>query len=239
MSKMGDIANPEILFSWGRYLYWADVMHRDWDKFMFENAEDDANTPAPDWLRVNSYWAASLYVVIEGWETAKFKDPVVDALLGVSTYKDMLRRLRNGTFHYQPTLLSPKVTEFFRSAEVLGWLYFLHQELCRWLRDHIEQVEHEGRFAPKQKEKWRQDCATLVGWLPLRPAEEELESIKKLTIEAKQKLDASGDDSEAGKQLRASLGLHDEAAKKTTVMVRQYRRDRLAELGLNPDDYIP
>lgn len=107
---MSDITNAEILFSWGRYLYWADVMHRDWHKVMLENAE--VATFTPNWLRVNSYWAASLYVVIEGWETAKFKDPVVDALLGVSNYKDMLRRLRNGTFHYQPAIC-PKRSRIF------------------------------------------------------------------------------------------------------------------------------
>lgn len=107
------------------------------------------------------------------------------------------------------------------------------------MRDQIEKIEHEARFTPKQKEQWRQDFATLIGWLPLRPAEEDLESIKTLRIEAEQKLGASGDDSEAAKQLRAALVSTMGTAERTTTMVRQYRRDRLAELGLNPDHYIP
>src|SRR6266571_1991294 len=147
-------ANSELLFSWGRYLYWADLMYGDWDKFMTEKGAD-TKTAKPEWLGVSCYWGASLYVVIEGWETAKFKDPIVDALLGVSDYKDVLRKLRNGTFHYQAKLLSPKVTEFFRSPNVTLWLYFLHEEFCRWLRDCIETVERGARLSPELSQEWR------------------------------------------------------------------------------------
>ncbi len=58
-------------------------MYRDWDKFMAEKGAD-AKKAKPEWLGVSCYWGASLYVVIEGWESAKFKDPIVDALLGIS-----------------------------------------------------------------------------------------------------------------------------------------------------------
>jgi hypothetical protein len=33
-------ANSEAFYSWGRYLYWADLMERDWDKFMAEKGAD-------------------------------------------------------------------------------------------------------------------------------------------------------------------------------------------------------
>jgi hypothetical protein len=231
-------ANSELLFSWGRYLYWAELMYRDWDKFMSEKGAD-AKKAKPEWLGVSSYWAASLYVVIEGWETAKFKDPVVDALLGVSNYKDVLRKLRNGTFHYQPALLSQKFIDFFQAPDVTLWLLFLHEEFCRWLRDCVETVERAGRLSPEESQEWRDDFADLIGWMPLRPAEQQLESLRKLEVEARQKLDASGSTSEAAQDLRASLGGHDTAVKETAERVRQYRRGSLAQLGLNPDDYIP
>ncbi len=230
-------ANSELLFSWGRYLYWADLMYRDWDKFMAEKGAD-AKRANPEWLGVSSYWAASLYVVIEGWEIAKFKDPIVDALLRVSNYKDVLRRLRNGTFHYQPAILSQKIVDFFKSPDVTLWLYFLHEEFCRWLRDYIETVELGARLSPEQSKEWRDDCVELFGWLPLRPAEQELESLRKLTVETREELDASRSDSEAATDLRASLGGYETAVKETAERVRQYRRDRLAQLGLNPDNYI-
>ena len=119
--------NSEILYSWGRYLDWADLMYRNFDKYMTEKGEEPGKSK-PEWLGVYSYWAASLYVAIEGWETVQFRDPIVDALLGVSNYKDTLRRLRNGTFHFQPKLISEKFTDFFRSPDVTLWLHVLHEE---------------------------------------------------------------------------------------------------------------
>jgi hypothetical protein len=226
-----------LLYSWGRYLYWADLMQRAWDKYMTEKG-GDANESLPEFLGVSSYWAASLYVVIEGWETAKFEDPIVDALLGISDYRDVLRRLRNGTFHYQPELVSPKVLNFFRSSDVILWLHFLHEEFCRWLRDCVETVERSGQMTPQEAEKFHEDFAFLIGWLPLRPAEAKMKSVKKQFDDIEAELDASGDDSEIAKDLRASLAQYDGAVKKTAEIVRQYRRDSLARFGLNPDAFI-
>jgi hypothetical protein len=211
--------NSELLYSWGRYLYWADLMQRDWDRFMAEKGEN-ANKAIPEWLGVSCYWAASEYVVIEGWETADFDDPVVDALLGLTKYKEMLRRLRNGTFHYQPALISPKVVEFFQSPDVTLWLYFLHEEFCRWLRDCVEIVERSALLSPGQSQEWRDDFAKLVGWLPLRPAERELKRCKQTRDETEAKLDASGSCSEAALDLRASLSLYEDAVKKTAEAVQ-------------------
>jgi len=53
-----------------------------------------------------------------------------------------------------------------------------------------------------------------------------------------EQLDASGDDSEAAKELRASLDGYDTVVKETSERVCQYRRDFLAQLGLNPDNFI-
>jgi|GEM_PF-1036526 len=229
--------NSELLFTWGRYLYWADLMQRQWDKFMTEKGAD-AREAIPEWLGVSSYWAASLYVVIEGWERTKFKDSVVDALLGVSNYKDVLRRLRNGTFHYQSVLISEKVVGFFQSPDVTLWLHFLHEEFCRWLRDCAETIESVARMSPEQAQEWQKDFADLIGWLPLRPAEETFRDLKKKCDEIEAELDSSGSTSEAALDLRASLPLYDKAVKETAALVREYRRDRLAHFGLNPDDYI-
>jgi hypothetical protein len=229
----------DFLISWGRYLYWADLMQRDWDKFMTEKGVD-ADKIIPEWLGVSCYWAASLYVVIEGWETEKLEDPIIDALLGISNYKDVLRRLRNGTFHYQAALISPKVTEFFESTDVTLWLYVLHEEFCRWLRDCVETIERVAILSPEQSQEWRETFCGLIGWLPLRPGEEELRTLKKKCEEIKAELDADGSVSEEAKDLRAaSLGLYDTAVKKTAESVREYRRNQLAKVGLNPDDFIP
>lgn len=231
-------AQGELLFSWGRYLYWAELKQRDWDRFMTEKGEG-ATEAIPEWLGVSCYWAASLYVVIEGWETAKFQDPIIEALLKLSNYKDILKRLRNGTFHYQPELIAPKTNAFLSSPEGTLWLYFLHEEFCRWLRDCIETVERAALMSTEELGKWHKQCETLIGWLPLRPAEEQLNELRQMLDETKRELDASGDVSDVAEDLRSSFGLHDTAVKQTAERVRDYRRELLAKLGLKPDDYIP
>jgi hypothetical protein len=230
-------ANTELLCSWGRYLYWAELMKREHDKFMEESGAK-GNKAISEWLGLRCYWAASLYVVIEGWETAKFKDPIVDALLTISNYKDVLRRLRNGTFHYQPAIVSQKVVDFFQSPDVILWLCFLQQELCRWLRDFVETVERATLLPPEQAQEWRDDFADLVGWLPPRLGEEKQKALKKKCEDIGAMLDASGSTTEAAKDLRASLGLYDTTVKKTAEGVRAYRREILGKFGLNPDNYI-
>ena len=238
MLELRDILNNEVLFSWGRYLYWAELRHRDWENFMTEKGGIQKRLTR-NGLESPATGLQASYVVIEGWETAKFKDPIVDALLGISNYKDLLRRLRNGTFHYQPDLLPPKVTKFFQSTDVTLWLYFLHEEFCRWLRDCVEAVERSGRLSPEQSQEWHEDFAHLIGWLPLRPAEKELKALRKKFEEIENGLDESGSTSEAAQDLRASLGSFDTAVKKTAASVREYRRTQLVKLGLNPDDYLP
>ncbi len=236
MPELRDISKKgELLFTWGRYLYWAELMYRDWNRYMTEKGADPK---IPELLGVSCYWAASLYVVIEGWETAKFQDPIIDALLAAFKYKDTLRRLRNGTFHYQPSLAPRKLRDFLNSIDCQLWLCTLHAEFCRWLRDCVELVEDSVRLSPDKGEKWREDFAELVGWMPLRPAENKLEEFRKMTMQAREELDASGDDSKAAREFRASLGEYDAAVIQTAANVRQARRDRLALLGLNPDHYI-
>lgn len=200
--------------------------------------EKSAEPEISESLGVTSYWAASLYVVIEGWETAKFQDPVIDALLAVSNHKDVLRRLRNGTFHYQRSLVSEKFGDFLNSYDALLWLYTLHTEFCRWLRDCVELVARSARLSPEKSQEWRNDFAELVGWLPLRPAEQELEEFRKLIVQTRLDLDASGDDSDSARDLRASLGGYDVAVQQTDERVRQSRRELLTQLGMNPDNYI-
>jgi hypothetical protein len=235
---MGIAAEGQLLFSWGRYLYWADLMRRNWEKFMTERGED-ANKAVPEWLGVSCYWAASLFVVIEGWETAQFSDPIIDALLGLSNYKDVLKRLRNGTFHYQPEIISPKVMEFFKSPEVALWLYFLHEEFCRWLRDWVETVEVSAPFLPAESEEWRTNFSTLVGWLPPRLAEAELKEARRRLHEYGKEYDTSRGSSDGLQELGTSQVLYDMVVKKAAEGVRDYRRAQLTKLGLNPNDFIP
>jgi hypothetical protein len=235
---MQTLSDSQAVFSWGRYLYWSDLKRRDWEKLMRRKG-GAGKASNPEWLGLTCYWAASLYVVIEGWDRAKFNDPIVDALLGKPNYRAVLKRLRNGTFHFQPEILSQKFIEFFESPDELNWLFFLHEEFCRWLRDWVDTVERSALFSEEQVQEWHENISHLIGWLPLRPAEKELKALSKELDETERVLDASGSTSEAAEALRASLGSYDTAVKNTAESVREYRRTQLAKLGLNPDSYLP
>jgi hypothetical protein len=54
-----------------------------------------------------SYWYASLYVVIEGWQELQLADAKIDAIL-LRIDLDTLRRFRNAVFQYQRAFDLPK-----------------------------------------------------------------------------------------------------------------------------------
>ena len=80
-----------------------------------------------------SYWFAALYVVIEAWkEELKLKDSKIDTLLD-SEYCDILRRYRNGVFHYQKRYFNNKFTSLFDEGDEIGiWANEVHEEFSRY-----------------------------------------------------------------------------------------------------------
>jgi hypothetical protein len=63
-----------------------------------------------------SYWYAELYVVVEGLQQLKLSDPVIDSLLA-SPNLDLLRRYRNGVFHYQKNYFDDRLLNFMRDGQ--------------------------------------------------------------------------------------------------------------------------
>jgi hypothetical protein len=78
-----------------------------------------------------SYWYGGLYVVIEGWRALKLVDPVIDTLL-LSPNVRLLRRYRNGTFHFQKKYVSDKCTEMFAKDGTATWARKLNTEFGRY-----------------------------------------------------------------------------------------------------------
>ncbi len=75
------------------------------------------------------YWYASLYVVIEGWQELCLSDPEIDALLA-SPNVQLLKRFRNGLFHYQKNYGDNRFTELLRPGEdVVPWVRDLHGKI--------------------------------------------------------------------------------------------------------------
>jgi hypothetical protein len=105
---------PDVfkIFSLDRYFVWSAEMR---EHYMQVGAKVSPTPSFFDNENANrafmylSYWYAGLYVVCEGWkDELKLSDPEIDALLK-SRYVDVLRRFRNGVYHYQEDYFSPKV----------------------------------------------------------------------------------------------------------------------------------
>lgn len=79
-----------------------------------------------------SYWYASLFVVIEGWGDLGLKDSEIDKLLE-SKNVDLLRRYRNGVFHFQKDYWDNRFTGFIIEGQnCVEWIRHIHKEFSRY-----------------------------------------------------------------------------------------------------------
>ena len=91
-----------------------------------------------------SLWYGMLYVVVEGMEELKIKDSRIARLLK-SPNRELLRRFRNGVFHYQQNYHDARFQDLLQKKSSDKWIRRLHFEIGRYF--------NPGKFALK---KWRQ-----------------------------------------------------------------------------------
>ena len=85
-------------------------------------------------------WHGMLYVVIEGWVQAKLSDAAVDHLLK-SPNVQLLKRFRNGVFHFQrDTWISEKRSDFIGSPDCVVWANTLMDELNRYFLKEMKRI---------------------------------------------------------------------------------------------------
>lgn len=163
--------DPEVLFCWARYLYWADLHFRRYLQISEESVlEKSGEVPTdwPVWWRVfaaTSQWYAAEYVVIEGWRDLGGSDSEVNAILvGRQDFVHMLRRYRNGVFHFSPRFFEPRFLDFLRaSMRTIPWLHHLHEELLRYYWQFVENLPGS---TSEQRAELRHAALTAVGWVP-------------------------------------------------------------------------
>ncbi len=166
--------DAEVLITFARYLSWADLVRTahemEFRKRIKSGAAEPMWGPEFAWM---SYWYSSLYVVIEAYDIIGLTDPVIDALLAhPAGYKDLLRRYRNGIFHYQVDLIDSRLLDLLNAGEEhVIWVYALHYEFNRLLRTEIAAGANTELKAETEAILER-----ITGWLP-----EELE-IRKFDI---------------------------------------------------------
>jgi hypothetical protein len=86
-------------------------------------------------------WYGTLFVVVEGWQEAKLSDPEIDRLLA-SPNVPLLKRFRNGMFHFQSDQwLSPKLSDFFDPKNnTVAWVRALTREFRRYFLAEMKRI---------------------------------------------------------------------------------------------------
>ncbi len=158
----------EELIAFSRYLSWADLVRRAYEAECHKSGDGVAGEPVwgPDfaWL---SYWYGSLFVVVEAYEAINWRDRIVDDLLAhPGGYKGLLRRFRNGVFHFQRDSTDSRLLELLNKGEEhVLWVHALHHEFRRLLRDRISAVAATSHVRAEIEATLQH----LLDWLPDEP----------------------------------------------------------------------
>ncbi len=178
MSTAEKVVEQTIAFT--QYLSWADLLNT-----LFET--EMANEPTPTdaeavrkhhwrWFGLMCYWYASLHVVLEAWDELRFSDLVIDRLLAhPKDFRTLLRRYRNGVFHFQNSVLDLKIIDLLQhGAAHVFWVRALHDELVRFLAEYLARWV----VTDKQLSELRSGLEGSIHWYPYREAPD-IESLER------------------------------------------------------------
>jgi hypothetical protein len=123
-----------------RYFIWADRMRVHFDQVL-QNLGSDPK-PISDKLFKNekgintflymSLWYGTFYVLIEGWQELGLEDKKIDDMLK-SANVVLLKRYRNGVFHFQKEYYDKRFTELMENGlDIANWIRDLRDEFSRW-----------------------------------------------------------------------------------------------------------
>jgi hypothetical protein len=87
-----------------------------------------------------------IFVVIEGFRDLKCKDERVERLLAAENYVDLLRRFRNGVFHYQTGPMDPRLVAFMTRENSEKWIREIHSALGAFLERELPIKEGIERY---------------------------------------------------------------------------------------------
>jgi len=124
--------DPMAMPTLHRYFIWANRMRTHFDEVLSRDDPFSGPSQIESFLYM-SYWYAGLYVVIEGWQELKLADPAIDALLR-SPNVALLRRYRNGVFHFQGEYNDARFQAFMAEGTgTVSWVRALNLEFGRYL----------------------------------------------------------------------------------------------------------
>jgi hypothetical protein len=127
---------PE-LFTLHRYFIWANRMRTHFYDLLAKERDPSTGTAQIESFLYMSYWYAGLYVVIEGWQELHLSDSVIDGLLQSPNVK-LLRRYRNGVFHFQSDYNDQRFEEFMtQGTDEVAWVRVLNEQFGRYFLEQL------------------------------------------------------------------------------------------------------
>jgi hypothetical protein len=120
--------DAQRVYAGARYVFLAEIECQQYDAY--ERAEDEPTFGRATVLMLQFY--AALWVSVEGWRKCPLSDETVDELLTNAAFEEnvqLLRRFRNGVYHYQPDLINERLLAFLHEGEhAVTWAFLLHDE---------------------------------------------------------------------------------------------------------------
>lgn len=120
-----------------RYYIWANKMRVDFYGFLKNKDKISKINFEIESVMYMSLWYGLLYVVIEGWQSLKLKDQIIDDSLK-SKYTRLLKRYRNGVFHFQKKYNDERFEELCREKEAVEWITKLNKEFGRFFLEKLK-----------------------------------------------------------------------------------------------------
>ena len=154
-------------YAWARYVFWAEVESQRYDAY--ESPEQESPVGFGTVLMLQFY--AALWVAVEGWRKCPLSNETVDELLTDPAFEQnvqLLRRFRNGVYHYQSDLISERLLTFLRQGEhAVTWAFLLHDEFKRV----VWEMAHPRGLDPTLQSELADTIQGIIGWLPSDMAE--------------------------------------------------------------------
>lgn len=120
------------IFTLHRYFIWANKMRTLFNVILKLKKRIRKSQYEIESFMYMSYWYAGLYVVIEGWKELGLADKKIDPMLESPNVK-LLRRYRNGVFHFQKKYYDKRFMDFVHyGQDAISWVKILNREFGRY-----------------------------------------------------------------------------------------------------------
>jgi hypothetical protein len=138
---MTSLFTSEKFLSLYRYFIYANKFKSLFDVELGKEDIDLKNMFVGDYGVFMSFWYSSLYVVIEGYNENGLSDAKIDTLLNDKIKVDLIKRYRNGIFHYQQNYFDDRFINLISEEGTAIWIRLLHIEFSRFFIEYAKNYQ--------------------------------------------------------------------------------------------------